>query len=65
MFSLAMPTFVPWYFWGESFKTAFFVAAIFRYVFTLNVTWLVNSAAHIWGNHPYDKSVSQLLFVFF
>jgi stearoyl-CoA desaturase (delta-9 desaturase) len=55
--SFAMPALVPWYFWGESFKTAFFVASIFRYVFTLNVTWLVNSAAHIWGNHPYDKSV--------
>ena len=51
----AMPALVPWYYWGESFKTAFFVASIFRYVFTLNITWLVNSAAHIWGNHPYEK----------
>ncbi|KAK4009422.1 acyl-CoA Delta-9 desaturase [Daphnia magna] len=53
-----MPAVVPWYYWGESFKTSFFVASIFRYVFTLNVTWLVNSAAHIWGNHPYDKGIN-------
>lgn len=53
-----MPAWVANYFWGESFKTAFFVASIFRYVVTLNVTWLVNSAAHIWGNHPYDKHIN-------
>ena len=35
----ALPAIIPWYYWGESFKTAFFVASIFRYVFTLNVTW--------------------------
>ena len=55
LLSFFMPAWVAWYCWGESFKTAFFVASIFRYVFTLNVTWLVNSAAHIWGNHPYDQ----------
>lgn len=54
-----LPAFVPWYYWGESFKNAFFVASIFRYVFTLNITWLVNSAAHIWGSHPYEKSVAS------
>jgi len=58
LLSFAMPAWVPWYFWGESFKTAFFVASIFRYVFNLNITWLVNSAAHIWGNHPYDNNIN-------
>lgn len=28
-----------------------------RYVMNLNATFLVNSAAHIWGNKPYDKSI--------
>jgi len=56
--SFFLPAWVPWYYWGENFKTAFFVASIFRYVFTLNATWLVNSAAHIWGNHPYDKGIN-------
>ncbi|KOB73872.1 Acyl-CoA desaturase [Operophtera brumata] len=41
-----IPTVVPVYLWSESYLNAFFVAAIFRYAFILNVTWLVNSAAH-------------------
>lgn len=24
----------------------------------LNATWLVNSAAHMWGNRPYDKNIN-------
>nr|CAH0109007.1 unnamed protein product [Daphnia galeata] len=54
---LVMPAVVPWYFWDESFQTAFFVASMFRYVLTLHATWLTNSAAHIWGYHPYDKEI--------
>ncbi|RYY83432.1 hypothetical protein EON63_11190 [archaeon] len=27
-----------------------------RYVTVLHVTWLVNSAAHFFGDHPYDPS---------
>ncbi len=56
-----VPTIVPMYLWGESFKCAFFVAALFRYTFTLNATWLVNSAAHMWGDRPYDKYVTSVL----
>jgi Fatty-acid desaturase len=50
-----VPTFVPVYLWGETWSNAWFVVAMFRYAFTLNMTWLVNSAAHIWGTRPYDK----------
>jgi stearoyl-CoA desaturase (delta-9 desaturase) len=53
-----IPTMIPIYFWGETFKNAFFVATMFRYTFILNVTWLVNSAAHKWGDKPYDLSIS-------
>lgn len=52
-----MPTLVPIYFWGETFKNAFFVN-LFRYAFTLNASWLVNSAAHMWGQKPYDRFIS-------
>jgi stearoyl-CoA desaturase (Delta-9 desaturase) len=52
-----LPTAIPVYLWGESWTTAFFVAALFRYTFILNVTWLVNSAAHKWGDKPYDKNI--------
>lgn len=49
-----IPTIIPMYFWGESFTNAWFVATMFRWTFILNVTWLVNSAAHKWGDKPYD-----------
>ncbi|XP_053612272.1 acyl-CoA Delta-9 desaturase isoform X1 [Plodia interpunctella] len=52
-----LPTVIPVYFWGETWNNAFFVAALFRYAFILNVTWLVNSAAHKWGDKPYDKAI--------
>lgn len=54
-----LPTLIPTL-WGESLWNAYFVAAIFRYVWVLNVTWLVNSAAHMWGNKPYDKNISPV-----
>ena len=41
-------------FWGESFWPAFFVAGALRYMMVLHFTWLVNSAAHLYGDHPYD-----------
>ncbi|CAH1246696.1 SCD5 [Branchiostoma lanceolatum] len=52
-----VPTLVP-RLWGESFVTAFFTSAILRYVLALNATWFVNSAAHMWGNKPYDKFIN-------
>ncbi|KAF7465916.1 stearoyl-CoA desaturase 5 isoform X2 [Marmota monax] len=52
------PTVVPWYIWGESLWNSYFLAAILRYTISLNGTWLVNSAAHMYGNRPYDKHVS-------
>lgn len=30
-------------------------AQCFRYVVGLNLTWLLNSGAHMWGAKPYDK----------
>ena len=49
-----MPPQVASYFWGEDFWTAFFVCGGLRYVIVLHFTWLVNSAAHLYGDHPYD-----------
>ncbi|XP_073992383.1 acyl-CoA Delta-9 desaturase-like [Rhodnius prolixus] len=53
-----MPTMVPMYFWNETFLCSWFVATMFRYAFVLNMTWLVNSAAHMWGNKPYDMTIN-------
>ncbi|XP_061713573.1 acyl-CoA Delta(11) desaturase-like [Cydia pomonella] len=51
-----IPTTIPLYFWKESFNIAFH-ANILRFVFSLNYTCLINSAAHMFGNRPYDKKV--------
>lgn len=53
-----VPTCLPVFMWGESWTNAWFVATMFRYTFTLNMTWLVNSAAHMWGDRPYDKFIN-------
>jgi len=53
-----LPTVIPWYYWGESAWIAYFVCGVFRYALALNFTWLVNSAAHLWGNKPYDKFIN-------
>lgn len=58
IFCFILPTFVPVYCWGETWSNAWFVATMFRYCFILNVTWCVNSAAHKWGDKPYDKYIS-------
>ncbi|XP_038192453.1 acyl-CoA desaturase 3 [Arvicola amphibius] len=52
-----LPTLVPWYCWGETFPHSLYVATFLRYALTLNVTWLVNSAAHLYGFRPYDKNI--------
>jgi len=49
-----MPSQIASYGWGEEFWNAFFVAGGLRYVVVLHFTWLVNSAAHLYGDHPYD-----------
>ncbi|KAJ8919212.1 hypothetical protein NQ315_012200 [Exocentrus adspersus] len=51
------PTLAPMYLWNETFLNAFCVN-IFRYIYTLNATWLVNSAAHIYGHKPYDRYIN-------
>ncbi|XP_071808950.1 acyl-CoA desaturase-like [Asterias amurensis] len=57
-FCFILPTAVPVICWGESIWNAFYVAGLLRYCFTLNCTWMVNSAAHMWGNKPYDRFIN-------
>ncbi|XP_058789170.1 acyl-CoA Delta-9 desaturase-like [Phymastichus coffea] len=52
-----IPTVVPVYGWNESWTSAFFVATVMRYILSLHSTWLVNSAAHFYGNRPYDRNI--------
>ncbi|XP_071774211.1 stearoyl-CoA desaturase b [Centroberyx gerrardi] len=53
-----VPMWVPWYLWGESLTVGYFLPGLLRYTLVLNATWLVNSAAHMWGNRPYDKTIN-------
>ncbi|XP_027786191.2 acyl-CoA desaturase 1 [Marmota flaviventris] len=54
-----LPTLVPWFCWGETFLHSLCVATFLRYAIVLNVTWLVNSAAHLYGYRPYDKNIDS------
>ncbi|CAK9795429.1 Acyl-CoA Delta-9 desaturase [Anthophora quadrimaculata] len=58
LFCFILPTVIPVYGWNESWRNAYFVPTVLRYVFTLNATWLVNSAAHLFGNKPYDRFIN-------
>jgi len=42
--------------WGELFWPALWVSGGLRYCVVLHFTWLVNSAAHFYGDRPYDTS---------
>jgi len=43
--------------WGDNFWNGYWVAGALRYIFVLHITWLVNSAAHLYGDHPYDSQL--------
>lgn len=49
-----LPAQVAQHYWYEDFWNAFFVAGALRYCIVLHFTWCVNSAAHLYGDHPYD-----------
>jgi len=54
----ALPTLLPVVMWGESAMYAFLVPGCLRYVSMLHGTWLVNSAAHLWGDHHYNPTIN-------
>lgn len=64
--TFVLPTLIPMYFFGETFWTAWHLTVL-RYILNLNGTFLVNSAAHMFGNKPYEEHIkpSQNLFVSF
>lgn len=58
LIAFVIPTFIPMYFWNETFNNAWYIAAVGRYTWSLNVTWSINSFAHLVGMKPYDKNIS-------
>lgn len=55
IFSMILPTVIPWYFFGESLFDAYNVCFVLRLLYTLHDTFLINSFAHWTGMKPYDK----------
>ncbi|CAG9858145.1 unnamed protein product [Phyllotreta striolata] len=53
----AIPTYIPIYYWGETFSKSFSMNVL-RHVIGINITGLVNSIAHTWGYRPYDKNIA-------
>ncbi|KAB0801676.1 hypothetical protein PPYR_03862 [Photinus pyralis] len=53
-----IPAIVPPLVWGQDWFWSIISSAVGRYVFVLNFTWMVNSAAHMWGTKPFDNSIS-------
>ncbi|XP_065215077.1 acyl-CoA Delta-9 desaturase-like [Planococcus citri] len=58
VFGFLIPLVIPVYFWNESWYWAIISQVFMRYVFSLNITWGVNSFAHMYGNRPYDKAIA-------
>ncbi|KAK7867624.1 hypothetical protein R5R35_014818 [Gryllus longicercus] len=52
-----IPTVVPVYFWNEDWMASF-CACMARWVIGVNFVWSVNSAAHLYGGHPFNKYIN-------
>ncbi|XP_076285617.1 acyl-CoA Delta-9 desaturase-like [Lasioglossum baleicum] len=59
LITFIIPMWVPCYFFGERPLYSWY-ATIARYTLSLHATWLVNSAAHMWGMRPYDASIGPV-----
>ncbi|KAK0096168.1 hypothetical protein PV326_006279 [Microctonus aethiopoides] len=51
------PVFIPVYFFNQSLKHTIISQLVVRYTLILNATWSVNSFAHLFGYHSYDKNI--------
>ncbi|KAJ0173497.1 hypothetical protein K1T71_010646 [Dendrolimus kikuchii] len=51
-----LPMLIPVIFWNETLYNSFHLT-IMRVVINFHVFFLINSAAHMWGNKPYDQFI--------
>ncbi|KAH9528355.1 Calcium/calmodulin-dependent protein kinase type 1 [Dermatophagoides farinae] len=59
LFTFILPSIIPCACWNEDPIISIF-ASMTRYTLLLHATWLVNSAAHLWGNRPYDNGIQPV-----
>ncbi|KAK0177487.1 hypothetical protein PV328_001537 [Microctonus aethiopoides] len=57
LFTFIVPVFIPIFFFNQDVKWTIMSQIFIRYTYILNVTWSVNSFAHIYGYRSYDKSI--------
>ncbi|XP_058810729.1 acyl-CoA Delta-9 desaturase-like [Phymastichus coffea] len=55
-----LPVLFAVYAFDEDWYPAIITQWFLRYSLLLNITWSVNSAAHLWGVKPYDKNISPV-----
>ncbi|XP_072398830.1 alpha-amylase-like [Diabrotica undecimpunctata] len=60
LFNIILPVSIPVYFWNETIWNSFWINFNTRFTLTLNIAFFVNSAAHMWGQKPYDKYISSV-----
>ena len=54
-----LPTLLPVYYWNESWLNAFEVCVCLRHVIVLNLSFLINSYAHLVGHRKYDLTLKS------
>lgn len=47
------------YYLGDAWA-GFWVGGVFRHVWVLHMTWMVNSVAHFFGYKPYDRKIQPV-----
>ncbi|KAK9754247.1 hypothetical protein QE152_g1407, partial [Popillia japonica] len=55
IFCFIIPTIIPYYLFNEDLFSCIISQCLLRYIILLNITWSVNSFAHMYGNKPYNK----------
>lgn len=55
--AILLPLYIPVWGWNESMTNSFYISVMLRWLFGLHCTWLINSAAHFYGDKPYDKRI--------
>ncbi|XP_054153820.1 stearoyl-CoA desaturase-like [Oppia nitens] len=56
IFCFILPIIIPLYVWSETVFYSVF-GTVLRYVTSLHCTWFVNSAAHMFGDKPYNPNI--------
>lgn len=60
LIAIIFPTIVPYYFWNECLWISFWTCFVCRFCTTLNIAFFVNSVAHMYGDKPYDKTITPV-----